>query len=314
MRKKAKIDIHYMAACDTTLSTSLHALVGVFQMQALQLYAKRIMLLLLMLLILLPAVFHDANAELILSAPPRENSAAGKALYGPLASYLTDVLGEKVIYRHPKNWLEYQRDLRHDKFDIVFDGPHFVSWRVAHLHHDVLVKLPGALEFNIIVKSGDRQIKKLNDLIGRKICGIPPPNLATLTAIEQFKNPVRQPIIWGVRGGNMSVVKAFLKGECRAAVLRSDFFEKKLSVAERAGFRVLYRSKGVPNQAISVSSRVNSKYKQEIIRSLTLEDSGKRATQGIVKRFGENKSPFIAANKKEYRDQTDLLEGVVFGW
>jgi len=280
-------------------------------MLALQLCSNRI----------IPAVFvlflvfiQNANAELILSAPPRENPAAGKALYGPLATYLSGVLGEKVVYKHPKNWLEYQRDLRHDKFDIVFDGPHFVSWRVTHLHHDVLVKLPGTLEFDIIVKSDDRKIKKLKDLVGKKICGIPPPNLATLTAIEQFQNPVRQPIIWGVPGGNKGVIMAFSKGECRAAVLRTDFFENRLSIAERSRYRVLYRSKGVPNQAISVSSRVNSKYKQEIIRSLTLDASGKKVTQGIVKRFGENKNPFIAANKKEYQHQTELLEGVVFGW
>jgi len=280
-------------------------------MQTLQLYANRIPLMLLAVLLL---VFQNANAELILSAPPRENPAAGKALYGPLAAYLSGVLGEKVVYHHPNNWLEYQRDLRHDMFDIVFDGPHFVSWRVAHLHHDVLVKLPGSLEFNIIVKSSDQQIKKLSDLIGRKICGIPPPNLASLTAIEQFQNPVRQPVLWGVQGGNPSVLKAFNKGECRAAVLLTTYFNKKLSDEERANYRVIFQSKAVPNQAISVSSRVNSKYKQEIIRSLTLNEKGKQATKGILKRFGGNNTAFIAAKKNEYLDQTNLLEGVIFGW
>ncbi|MGD8569237.1 MAG: PhnD/SsuA/transferrin family substrate-binding protein [Gammaproteobacteria bacterium] len=250
-----------------------------------------------------------------MTAPPRELPEAGEELYEPLAKYLSDVLGEKVIYKHPKNWLQYQRDLRHDVYDIVFDGPHFVSWRMAHLNHDVLVKLPGTLEFVIVINKDDQQVTELKDLIGKKICGIPPPNLATLTVIEQFQNPVRQPIIWGVKGGFPKVLDAFQKGGCRAAVFRTTFYNKKLGDKDRATMKVLFKSKALPNQAISVSSRVKSKYKKQIIRSLTLDEKGKRAAQGIVNRFGGNNgSPFIAAQKKEYADHTMLLEGVVFGW
>ncbi len=266
-------------------------------------------------LLLLVLVTPIALAELVMTAPPRENPEAGEALYAPLAEHLTKILGEKVTYKHPKNWLQYQRDLRHDVYDIVFDGPHFVSWRVAHLNHDVLVKLPGTLEFVIVVNKDDKEIKAMKDLIGKKICGIPPPNLATLTVIEQFQNPVRQPIIWGVKGGFKSVHDSFTKGECRAAVFRTTFFAKKLSAVDRSNMKVLYKSKALPNQAISVSPRINSKYKKEIIRSLTLDEKGKQAAQGIVKRFGGKKaSPFIAAKQDEYRDASTLLEGVVFGW
>lgn len=264
---------------------------------------------------LLPASLPLASAELIMTAPPRELPEAGEKIYAPLAEYLSGVLGEKVTYKHPKNWLQYQRDLRHDVYDIVFDGPHFVSWRMAHLNHEVLVKLPGTLEFVIVVGKDDKGIREMKDLIGKKICGIPPPNLATLTVIEQFQNPVRQPIIWGVRGGFPTVYKTFRQGGCRAAVFRTTFFEKKLSDEDRSMMKVLFKSKALPNQAISVSSRVKSKYKKEIIRSLTLDENGKRAAQAIVKRFGGKKAtPFIAASKDEYSEHTMLLEGVVFGW
>jgi len=261
------------------------------------------------------ATTQSVVAEIIMTAPPRELPEAGEKLYSPLAAHLTEILGEKVIYKHPKNWLEYQRDLRHDVYDIVFDGPHFVSWRVAHLNHDVLVKLPGTLEFVIVIHKDDLDIKSMNDLVGKKICGIPPPNLATLTVIEQFQNPVRQPIIWGVRGGFKKVNETFRKGECRAAVFRTNYYEKKLSAADRASMQILYKSKALPNQAISVSPRIGSKYKEEIIRSLTLDSKGKKATEGIVKRFGGQQAlPFIAAKKDEYSEHSNLLEGVVFGW
>ena len=258
---------------------------------------------------------QGVSAEFVMTAPPRENPEAGAKIYQPLAEYLSTILGEKVVYKHPKNWLQYQRDLRHDAYDIVFDGPHFVSWRMAHLKHDVLVKLPGTLEFVIVVNKDDSEIKEMKNLVGKKICGIPPPNLATLTVIEQFNNPVRQPIIWGVQGGFPKVYETFRKGGCRAAVFRTTYFYKKLTDADRASLRILYHSKALPNQAISVSQRVGSKYKDKIIRSLTLEETGKKAAQGITQRFGGKKAPpFVAATTKEYEDHTNLLEGVVFGW
>lgn len=258
---------------------------------------------------------HAVCAEIVMTAPPRENPEAGVKIYAPLADHLSKLLGEKVIYKHPKNWLEYQRDLRHDVYDIVFDGPHFVSWRLAHLKHEVLVKLPGTLEFVIVVNKDDREIKKMKDLVGKKICGIPPPNLATLTVIEQFQNPVRQPIIWGVPGGFPNVFDTFKKGGCRAAVFRTTFFNKKLTESDRESMRILYHSKALPNQAISVSSRIPIEQRNKIIRSLTLEETGKKAALGITKRFGGKKAPpFVTANKKEYVDHTSLLEGIVFGW
>lgn len=256
-----------------------------------------------------------SSAELILTAPPREAPEAGAEIYAPLAEHLSTILGEKVVYKHPKNWLEYQRDLRHDAYDIVFDGPHFVSWRLSHLKHDVLVKLPGTLEFVIVVNKDDREITKMKHLVGKKICGIPPPNLATLTVIDQFQNPVRQPIIWGVRGGFPKVYETFRKGECRAAVFRTTFFNKKLTDTDRAKMRVLYQSKALPNQAISVSQRIGNEYRDKIIRSLTLDETGKKAALGITSRFGgKQASPFVAASKNEYVEHTYLLEGVVFGW
>jgi len=256
----------------------------------------------------------NVNAELILTAPPRELPEAGEKLYGPLAEHLSNLLGEKVVYQHPQNWLQYQRDLRRDVYDIIFDGPHFASWRIEHLQHDVLLKLPGSLQFVIIVNSDDDQIKTLKDLIGKKICGIPPPNLATLSVIEQFQNPVRQPVIWGIRGGAMHVFRSFAAKECRAATFRTTFYEKKLSAQDRVGTEILFKSKRFPNQAISVSSRVDNKSRRKIILSLT-EGRGLDFAKPVVRRFaGKKTRSFIKANNKDYLTYNQLLEGVIFGW
>lgn len=252
--------------------------------------------------------------ELILTAPPRENPEAGNKIYGPLALHLSELIGSKVVYQHPRNWLNYQRDMRENKYDIIFDGPHFISWRVNHLKHDVLVKLPGTLEFFLITNAENGRIKSLDDLIGKKICGISPPNLSTLTILDKFRNPVRQPVIVGIKGGMGKVYQAFNDGKCDAAVLRSTFYKKKLKQDQRDKLKVLYHSTPLPNQAISVSQRVNTSAKNKMLQSLTLGD-GTRQSEGILKRFGGKKArSFIPTKNVEYAGHNVLLEGVIFGW
>lgn len=253
-------------------------------------------------------------ADLILTAPPRENPEAGKKLYGPLAKHLSELIGARVVYKHPRNWLNYQREMRDNKYDIIFDGPHFISWRVSHLKHDVLVKLPGTLEFYLIAAADDDKTSSLDDLIGQKICGISPPNLSTLTVLDKYRNPVRQPVIVGIKGGMPKVYQAFSNGKCKAAVLRTTFFKKKLSKAQREKLKILLHSSPLPNQGISVSQRVNASAKNKMLQSLTLGD-GTRESEAILKRFGGKKAKsFIPTKNTEYAGHNMLLEGIIFGW
>lgn len=253
-------------------------------------------------------------AGLIMTAPPRESQADGQKIYGPLARHLSEILKVKVTYQHPGNWLTYQRNMRDDKYDIIFDGPHFISWRMNHLKHEVLVKLPGQLEFYLVSHKGDKNLRSLDQLVGKKICGISPPNLSTLTVLDRFRNPVRQPVIKGVKGGMGKVYQAFKDGRCDAAVLRTTFYKRKLQQADRDSMKILYHSKPLPNQAISVSQRLSNSLKQRMVRSLTLGE-GVKQSEAIVKRFGGKKTKsFILTDNKEYQGHNALLEGVIFGW
>lgn len=251
--------------------------------------------------------------DLIMTAPPREKPEAGKKLYGPVAAHLSKLLGKKVVYEHPKNWLNYQRDMRKDRYDIVFDGPHFISWRMAHLGHEVIVKLPGTLVFYLTLSKKDNEIQAINDLVAKKICGISPPNLSTLSIIAAYPNPVRQPVIKGIKGGMGAVHKSYKAGKCRAAVFRRAFFKKKLKKEARESYKIIYTSKAVPNQAFSVSKRLSAREKSLIIQSFTLGD-GVKATSGILRRFGGKAKHFIKANTEEFKGHNLLLEGVIFGW
>lgn len=248
--------------------------------------------------------------DLILTAPPRESEAEGYALYGPLARHLSQLLGVKVSYQHPGNWLIYQRDMRADKYDFVFDGPHFVSWRIANLNHEVVARLSGDLEFYLYKLEGDGSISELNDLIEKKFCGIAPPNLATLSILAEFPNPVRQPLFRPVRGGMGKAYEALKQGKCRAAVARTSFYLKKLPANE---LEIVFQSPPRPNQALTVSPRVSAEDREKIKKSLTV-GAGVESTKSILKRFADKGSKaFLPARNEQYDGHHKLLK-LIFGW
>ena len=266
---------------------------------------------------LLSILIHvSAQAEgLILTGPPRETPEKGMKMYGPIAAHLSKTLGVKVTYVHPGNWLKYQREMRNDKYDIVFDGPHFISWRIEHLGHEALIKLPGKLQFMLVYEKGVEQYKHPDDLIGKRICGISMPNLSTLSILDYYRNPVRQPMIKGIKGGMKKVHKSLIskKSGCSAAVLRTAFFKKKLKQPQRDNLSTLFLSKAMPNQGISVSKRVSQRVKNQITNDLTI-GKGVASTKGILKRFGGKAKSFIPVKEAEYAGYNNLLEGVIFGW
>jgi ABC-type phosphate/phosphonate transport system substrate-binding protein len=251
----------------------------------------------------------------VLSAPPRETPENGMKQYGPIAAHLSKLLGVEVTYKHPENWLKYQREMRNDKYDFVFDGPHFISWRVAHLGNEALVRLPGELQFILVNKVSDTAFDNPDKLIGKKICGISPPNLATLSVLDYYRNPVRQPVIKGINGGAEKVYQAYLDNKfgCDAVIFRTDYFNKKLTKAQRADLKLLYTSKAMPNQGITASKRVSREQKDAVIKEFTV-GSGVGSTAGIIKRFAGNAKSFIPVKENEYDGYNMLLEGVIFGW
>lgn len=254
------------------------------------------------------------SADLIFTAPPRESAQAGQKLYAPVAKYLSQLLNRKVTYKHPGNWFSYQNNMRKDKYDIIFDGPHFISWRVAHINHEVLLKLPGELKFMVVTNSSNAELNEGKDLIGKRFCGISPPNLSSLSFLASFKNPVLQPKVKGIKGGMGKVYKAFSKNECPAAVLRNTFYKKKLTDAQRQNLKIIFNSQSLPNQAISVSSRLSRAEKDKMATGL-VTGKGASSINGIIKRFGGKQvQSFVATTNEEYKNYNSYLEGVIFGW
>ena len=255
--------------------------------------------------------WQSAHADLILTSPPRESEATGFKQYGPLADYLSNILGQKVRYQHPKSWLHYQRDMRADKFDIVFDGPHFISWRQARYQHTPVAKLPGKLGFYVVVRNEDDKIQQLSDLVNKKLCAIAPPNLSSITILALMNDPFRKPRLVTLKGGMPGVYQGFKQGKCRAVILRDQFYDKKLDYEEHARLRIIYKTQPVSNQGISVSSRVNEQDIQKIREALTQVNDG---VKPILQRFAKKADKMLPVSPGDYAEQYKLLAGIISGW
>lgn len=252
----------------------------------------------LSLLCLMPA-----RADLILSSAPRDVQEKEAAMYKPLTDFLTKALGEKVTFQHGDNFLVYQSEMRKGTYDIVFDGPHFVGWRMAHLNHTPLVKFPGKLVFVAIAKNGGK-VQSLKDLAGRTVCAFPPPNLATLTVQFEFDNPARQPLLVEVDNFAESYKKV-VAGKCVGGILQEKLYQNLDKEAKAA--KVLFTSKPVPNQAFSGGPRLTPDKREKFVKAL-LSAEGAVASQKLLERF--KVKSLEAATVEEYQGLGRLLRDV----
>jgi ABC-type phosphate/phosphonate transport system substrate-binding protein len=243
----------------------------------------------------------------VFSAPPRENKEKGAETYGPIVEYLSRKTGQQFVYKQPDNWLSYQTNMQKGQYDLVFDGPHFVSWRVERLKHTPLVRLQGSLDFVVIARRDDEKITTFEDIAGRIVCGHAPPNLATLTLQAQFDNPSRQPFIRVVRGFPAAYFGVINK-KCEGAVLPTGVYKKLDSGETQGQTRILFHSKPLPHQAISASPRIPPEL-QAKIREALLSPEAEGPTAMLRKRFGGGK-PFIAATTEEYVGYGYLLKDI----
>lgn len=242
--------------------------------------------------------------DIVLTSPPRESEQKAREIFQPIAEYLTQVLKRPVIFKYSDNWLTYQSEMQKDLYDIVFDGPHFISYRMAKHQHTPLVKLPGKFIFVVIAKKDNDRINKLQDINGRLLCAPAPPNLATLTALAQYTNPARQPILVDTKGFPQTY-EALLRGRCVAAAMQIKVFEKLDK--EKKATKVLFESKGLPNQAISVSPRIAAAERALLVETL-LSEAGKQATSKLREEY--NGQDFVPASDQEYMGHSDLLKDI----
>ncbi len=249
----------------------------------------------------MPASPASDAGVITLSAPPRDSEEQGQKRFGPVAEYLSKVLGKKVVYKHPGSWGVYQGAMQKGAYDIVFDGPHFNGWRVEKLDHSILVKAPGDFTQVIFVRKTSTATD-VKQLAGRKICAHAPPNLGTLVMQGAFDNPARQPAIVVVDGYN-HIYKALLDGKCDAAVVPKKHLEK--FDREHGAMRIVYQSKPMPNQAFSAGPRISSEDRARIAAALLAPEAA-APTAKMREAYTGGKN-FVPAGNAEYAGLGEYL-------
>ena len=245
------------------------------------------------------------ESALVLSAPPRESAEDGDKRFGPMADFLSKTLGRKVVYRHPGTWGGYQSDMQNGAYDIVFDGPHFVGWRVEKLGHNVLVKLSGEFHYVGFVRKDNTRIKDIQQLAGQPVCVHAPPNLGTLILLSVFDNPSRQPVIV-VSEGYDKIYQGVTEGKCVAGMLPKIHLQKHDISGQY--MRVFYSHRPIPEQAITAGPRLSAEEQAKIANALLVP-----GTEAVLASFREAYALggwFVRANNGEYAGHGTYLKPV----
>lgn len=245
----------------------------------------------------------SSEDTIVFTAPPRENPTVGEEKYAPVAKYLSKVLRKKVVYKHPGTWGVYRTEMLRGDYDIVFDGPHFNSYRAEKLKHNILVKVPINHEFVVIVNRKNARFKSLDDLAGRTFCSHAPPNLGTLTLLSQFPNPSRQPAIVNTKGWN-NIYKGVADGKCTAGVV--PIANLKKMDATGTNMKIVWKNRVLPNQAFSAGPRLTPSEQKRVTQALLSSDS-KQPTEKLrtAYRVGET---FETTNNQEYAGVSQYLK------
>jgi ABC-type phosphate/phosphonate transport system substrate-binding protein len=250
-----------------------------------------------------PAVADDV---LIFSAPPQETPEEGARIYEPVAKFLARITGKRVVYRHPDNWLSYQTEMIKGGYDIIFDDPHLISWRLQNLQHNVLAQLGDDHTFAVIVRKSDTRTIGLKQLIGRGVCAIDPPNLGTLEVLAQYENPLRIPAIMTGESWNDVYQSVAVGRRCTAGILPV----ANLRQYDPAGLtmRVLYKTRPLPNEGFSAGPRVSPQDQARIAAAL-LSPEAAPATEALRSFFGAQKG-FVSASRGEFAGLEDYLKDI----
>ncbi len=236
------------------------------------------------------------------SSPPREKGADGVDFYQPIVELLSKATGRKFVYKYPDNWLAYQAQMRKGAYDVIFDGPHFVGWRIQQMGHTPLLKLPQPHVWVVITKQGSR-FTSIKELAGRGVCVHAPPNFGTLTLLSLFDNPARQPHMIEIKGWE-SAYKGVVDGKCEATILPATNL-KKLDPEQKVA-RIIHQHQPYPNQAFTLGPRITPAMHEKILQAM-MSAEGKLATKGLREKFCKGED-LVVATKAEYVEVALVLK------
>lgn len=220
-----------------------------------------------------------------------------------LADLLTQTTGKTFVYRHPGTWPGYIESMRESRYQLLFDEPHLVGWRVQNLRHMPLVRLPGTLSYVVVAREDEDAVVQLRDLAGYVVCASVPPALGGLVLLAQFRNPSRQPLLRQTTAGRDGY-RELLQRNCKGAVLPSTLYEHL--AGDNNEIRILFLSKPFANWALSADPAVPTQL-QDRIRQVLL-DPDHSAAKRYLNNGTTGAQNLQPTGPGEYQGYADLLK------
>jgi phosphonate transport system substrate-binding protein len=262
------------------------------------------------LLSLFATTVQAANDEIVFSTAPTHSREETIQLYTPLMNYLSQITGKKFVIDPAANYIEYSVRMRLNKYDMLFDGPHFTGWRMVNKGHTPIARFPGTIRI-VVATQKESSLTSLSDLEGgfARVCAFASPNMLTMAFLSYFPNPVRQPSL--IRNQGFSEVVDCLKsGHGQAAVFRDTLWEK-MSDEEKAQMKLIASpERSYPERTFTVGSKISDPLRKQIGDAL-LSEEGLKVSQAILDRF--KKKNFIPVKAADYAG-LDLLLSPVWGF
>lgn len=247
----------------------------------------------------------DENDEpLVFGTAPTSSAADTEAAYAGMIDYLSRSTGKKFVLQTAANYMEYQVKMRNGTYDLVFDGPPFVAWRIDRLEHVPLVRLPADIKM-IVIARDDSKYSKIEELATHHVatCVVPSPNTLTLIFLSYFPHPARQPHLLPIEGFK-NIEQCVRSGKGEIAVLRDTYWKKM----DQTGMRVLFEpGVGYPERTITAGPKVSAEVREKIIEALTSE-GGTAASKQVLSRFQRDK--FVKASAADYKGLEEMLRPV----
>lgn len=266
---------------------------------------KKLIMLLSLALLLGSATNQAADEEtIVFSTAPTHSPEETVRLYTPLISYLTQVTGKKFVIEPATNFIQYSVRMRLGKYDMLFDGPHLVGWRMDNLGHVPITRLPGTIRIVVVAKDSS-PVKTMQELEeGRnKVCAFTSPNMLTMAFLSYYPHPARQPLL--VRTQGFKELENCLRSDYgEVAVLRDKLWEKM----DQTGLKLIAApERGYPERTFSLSKKIDASLRKQIAEAM-LSAEGQKVLQGVLQRFKKDK--LIKARPADYDGLGNLLTTV----
>lgn len=247
---------------------------------------------------------EEAQSPLIFGTAPTSSPEETKKAYAKMISYLSETIGRPVELQPAANYQDYQLNMRKGVYDLAFDGPPFVAWRMERMKHVPLVRLPAEIKI-IVIKRDDSKYNTLEELATHNVntCVVPPPNTLTLIFLGYFPHPARQPNLLPIEGFK-NIENCIRSGKGEVAVFRDVYWQKM----DQTGLKVVYEPGiGYPERTISAGPNVSPELRAKIIDAL-ISEQGAAASKDVLSRFRRDK--FVRAESQDFEGQSEMLRPV----